>query len=122
MPESARTVSLGRVSTAEAIVNELVGEILDGTLPAGAALPEVELSERFGVSRQSLRTALAELAFRGLVSREPHHSVRVAMITRQDASDIYYMRMLLEGEAASWLASHPDHPDATECAMAGDRG
>jgi DNA-binding GntR family transcriptional regulator len=98
---------LGRVSTAEAVVNALVGEILDGTLEAGAQLPEVELSERFGVSRQSLRTALAELAFRGLVEREPHRSVRVAVITRKEAADIYYMRELLEGEAVSWLASHP---------------
>lgn len=107
-PRRGRTVTLGRVSTADAIVNELVGEILDGTLEAGAQLPEVELSERFGVSRQSLRTALAELAFRGLVEREPHRSVRVAVITRRDAADIYYMRELLEGEAVRWLAGHPD--------------
>jgi DNA-binding GntR family transcriptional regulator len=116
-----RTVSLGRVSTAEAIVNELVEEILDGRLPAGAVLPEVELSERFGVSRQSLRTALAELAFRGLVEREPHRSVRVAVITQQDAADIYYMRLLLEGEAVSWLAGHPDAWKSVEGALDGLR-
>ena len=98
-------------------MNELVAEILDGRLGAGAVLPEVELSERFGVSRQSLRTALAELAFRGLVDREPHRSVRIVVITRQDASDIYYMRELLEGEAVSWLTGHPDAWPEVETAL-----
>ncbi|MGZ8705619.1 MAG: GntR family transcriptional regulator [Aeromicrobium sp.] len=103
---SGRTVALKRVSTAEAIVNELVIDILDGSLAAGTVLSEVELADRFGVSRQSLRTALAELTFRGLVHREPHRSPHVAVITRQDVSDIYYMRALLEGEAVRWLAGH----------------
>ena len=90
---------VGRVSTAQAIINQLAAQILDGTLEAGAVLPEVELADRFGVSRQSLRAALAELAYRGLVRREPHRSVRVAVVTRQDAVDIYYVRDLIEGEA-----------------------
>lgn len=46
--------------------------ILDGTLQPGERLPsELELTERLGVSRVSLRQALHELERRGLVDRRP---------------------------------------------------
>src|SRR5689334_24016478 len=48
----------------------LAGEIALGTLRPGARLPaEQDLAAWFGVSRMTLRHALAELARRGLVTR-----------------------------------------------------
>lgn len=116
-PGHSRRPSLGRVSTAQAVVNALVTEILDGTLTAGTQLREVELADRFGVSRQSLRAALADIAFRGLVEREPHRSVRVASISRADAREIYALRQMIEGEAVGWLATHPETWPAVDAAV-----
>jgi len=112
-----RRGSVARVSTIAAIVRELVDDILVGTLPAGTPLPEVELANRFGVSRQSLRAALAELVFRGLVEREAHHSGCVATMSKRDAMDIYRMRQILEGEAVRWLARQPDAWPAMDDAL-----
>ena len=94
-----RRVRLAPVSTAEAIVNQLRREILDGSLPAGTRLFEVELANRFGVSRQSVRAALADLAVRGLGRREPNRGVRIPTLTREDVEDIYALREVIEGAA-----------------------
>lgn len=109
-----RRREIARVSTAQAIVNELTTEILDGSLEGGAELREVELSERFGVSRQSLRAALAQLAFMGLATREPHRSTRVPTISRADLDDIYYLREIIEGEAIRWVTVHDETWGAIE--------
>lgn len=108
---------VARISTSDAIVDRLVGEIMDGTLTAGTELPEVELAGQFGVSRQSLRTALAALVHRGLLEHEPHHSVRVATLTRSDAEDIYRVRQILEGEAIRWLTKRPASWTPVEAAL-----
>ncbi|MBM7061016.1 GntR family transcriptional regulator [Pseudomonas sp. UL073] len=51
------------------LVQKLKGEILAGTYPVGTQLPtETELSERFAVSRHTVRAALRQLRDDGLVS------------------------------------------------------
>lgn len=56
------------ISTAEAIVNQILEMIQNGTYGPGTQLPsERELQERFGVSRLSLREALARLSALGIV-------------------------------------------------------
>lgn len=53
----------------EGIARELRREITSGRLPRGARLPgEVALAERFGVSRTTVRSALAQLAEAGLIA------------------------------------------------------
>jgi DNA-binding GntR family transcriptional regulator len=98
---------LERVSTIDAIVRAIRKEILDGSLPAGTHLREVELCDRLGVSRQSLRAALAELRFRGLVTREPHRGVRIPQLTRTDVLEIYELRRIIEGEAIRRVTRDP---------------
>jgi len=53
----------------ERIARELAREIRSGHLPHGARLPgELALADRFGVSRTTVRAALAELAAGGLIA------------------------------------------------------
>lgn len=53
----------------ERIARELTREIRSGRLPRGARLPgEVALAERFGVSRTTVRAALAQLGAAGLIA------------------------------------------------------
>ncbi|GLU88232.1 FadR/GntR family transcriptional regulator [Agromyces sp. NBRC 114283] len=60
--------------------------ILDGTLQPGEKLPpELELTERLGVSRVSLRQALHELERRGLIDRKPGRGTVV--LSPADARD-----------------------------------
>ncbi|MFE6965058.1 FadR/GntR family transcriptional regulator [Agromyces sp. NPDC057679] len=60
--------------------------ILDGTLQPGEKLPpELELTQRLGVSRVSLRQALHELERRGLIDRKPGRGTVV--LSAADARD-----------------------------------
>ena len=104
---SAEPRLLGRVSTSEALVNALKGQILQGTLPAGTRLTELSLAETHGVSRQSIRLAIAELSRRGLLDVRPHKGVWVRDLGVREIEDLYWMRSLLESEAFAHIAVEP---------------
>ena len=110
--EEARSAVQGRPlerpSTAEALARELRRQILSGAVAPGTRLREVEIADAFGVSRQSLRAALAERVHEGLLRRAPHRGVWVPALTTDELRDIYDVRGVLEAEAASRLSREPD--------------
>src|ERR1700748_2654106 len=74
--------------------------IMSGRFAPGARLIERELCETLGVSRTSVREALRRLEAKNLVRTVPHKGPVVAVISRQEASELYALRGLLEGFAA----------------------
>ena len=74
--------------------------ILSLHLKPGEKLTERELCELTGVSRPLMREALRDLEAQGLISNVPHRGPAVAMLTRDDARDIYEVRSALEPMAA----------------------
>jgi GntR family transcriptional regulator, rspAB operon transcriptional repressor len=60
------------------IAAHLRSEVLSGKLKPGDPLREIEISERFDVSRGPVREALRKLTQQGLVVLEPNKGVRVA--------------------------------------------
>jgi DNA-binding GntR family transcriptional regulator len=60
------------------IASRLRAEILAGRLAEGTPLREIELSERFGVSRGPIREALQQLTYEGILTGIPNRGVRVA--------------------------------------------
>jgi DNA-binding GntR family transcriptional regulator len=111
-----------RVSTSEAIVNELTRQILDGVIRPGTFMREIELADAFGVSRQSLRAALADLVHVGLLRREPHRGVWVPELRLEDIEDLYTMRSVLEEAAARRLATGVPDWQSVEDALRKLRG
>ena len=79
-------------------------EILEGKYSQGEALGEAQLAERFGVSRTPIREALRELETESLVEIRPNRGAAVIGISREDIRDIYSIRSLLEGWAATKAA------------------
>lgn len=60
------------------VAKDLIDRISSGKYPPGALLPtEPQLSQMYGVSRQTVREALRRLADSGLVSRQPGVGTRV---------------------------------------------
>lgn len=84
---------------------QLHAEILDGSLPPGLWLGEVEQAARLGVSRTPLREALARLAADSLVVASPARGVVVAEISGADVDALFEMRTCLETEAARLAAA-----------------
>ncbi|MDR7039397.1 MULTISPECIES: GntR family transcriptional regulator [Methylobacterium] len=66
------------MSQAQRLKQTIEDEIVDGRLPLGARLDEVQLAERFGVSRTPIREALIQLAMTGLVETKPRKGTIVS--------------------------------------------
>lgn len=86
---------LGRPLWAE-VFDLLRSEIERQGLRPGERLLEVELAERFGVSRGPVRAALVELERVGLVKINPRRGAYVAALTARDADELYELRSALE--------------------------
>ena len=78
--------------------------IVSGEFDAGDRLPEVTLSERLGLSRTPLRSALVQLSQEGLIEPLPSGGYAVRRFTREDVIDAIELRGVLEGTAARLAA------------------
>jgi len=65
-------------SVADLAYERIRGYVLGGDVPPGARLGQVELAERFGISRTPVREALRRLAGEGLVDFHSNRGFRVA--------------------------------------------
>jgi DNA-binding GntR family transcriptional regulator len=79
--------------------------IIEGTYPAGARLPEEELSERIGVSRTPIRQALRQLEHEGHVELRPRRGAWVSSWTAEDIAEVYGVRAQLESYGARIAAN-----------------
>jgi DNA-binding GntR family transcriptional regulator len=69
-----------RGSGVKVVYDLLRNEILDLTLPPGSPVDEVQLAERFAMSRTPIREALVRLAGEGLIDTLPNRSTMVSNI------------------------------------------
>ncbi|UGS34349.1 GntR family transcriptional regulator [Capillimicrobium parvum] len=79
-------------------------EIVTGRLQPNERLVELDLSERLGVGRAAIRTALVRLESEGLVERERHRGAKVRLVDEHEAVEILEARAMLEGLAARHAA------------------
>jgi DNA-binding GntR family transcriptional regulator len=91
---------LNRVSTVDALTEDLRAQILNGELTPGTQLREVDLAAAYGVGRYSLRSAMQALVFDGLLRHEPNRGVFVPQLSAADVEDLFVLRTALETEAA----------------------
>jgi GntR family transcriptional regulator of vanillate catabolism len=99
--------------------------ILDGTLPAGARVPEASIAERLGVSRTPVRNALPALAAEGLLEPAGKRGYAVREFSREDSLRGTEVRCVLEGYAAREIATRGAGAELMqqlrECLAEGDR-
>ncbi len=87
------------------VVRRLEEEIVAGILPPGTRLDEVQLSERYGLSRTPLREALAQLAASGLVEIRPRAGAFVTKLSPRSMLECLAFTAEVEAIAAKWAAS-----------------
>jgi DNA-binding GntR family transcriptional regulator len=96
----------GMDSRGESLYASLRDLIASGDLYPGRRVTEVELSERFGVSRTPVRDALKRLESEGLLSSAPRRGLVVTQLSPQQVSELYAVREVLEAFAARLMAHH----------------
>ena len=82
------------------VVARLRELILAGELEPGARINEIELCERFGISRTPLREAIKILATEGLLDLLPNRGARVARLSEAEIEDMVEVVAGLEATAA----------------------
>ena len=82
------------------IVNELYHQLKDIVvlyrIRPGERINELELAERFQISRTPLREALNRLAAENLLSFVPNHGFFVRQLDLQEIFDLYEVRAAIE--------------------------
>ena len=84
---------------------ELRDAVLRGTFAMGARLKEVDLAQQIGVSRTPVREALRRLNAEGYVQFTDSQRAAVVSFSRNDVSEVFRLRAMLEGHASALAAT-----------------
>ncbi|WP_211754468.1 GntR family transcriptional regulator [Nocardioides gansuensis] len=103
--KSSAPTGIPRATFASMVGERIRSNIIEGVLPPGSQLHEVELAASFGVSRGPVREALQRLIQEGLLRSEPHRGVFVPVMSAADIDDIYLARQALETAAVQRITA-----------------
>lgn len=113
------SLSLEHSSTVDRVVDELRRALFDGELEPGTALREVALADAMGVSRSTIREALAVLVVEGLATRAPNRGVHVTALDPESVHDVLVARSVLEvAGVRRWAESTEEAKDSVRRALA----
>ena len=94
------------ITLTERLFDALQQAIVEGKIHQGSKISEPELARQYGVSRSSLREAIARLEARKLVERRPNFGSRVIRLSHEQLMEIFQVREALEGMSARLAAQH----------------
>lgn len=100
-----------RIGRSRETLNNIVADamreaILSGQFKPGDRLPEPQLAEMFGVSRNPIREALKVLSNEGLVEISPRKGARVPLMSPDELRETIELRAELEGISARNATRH----------------
>jgi DNA-binding GntR family transcriptional regulator len=98
--------ALQRDSMAERVKQVLLRRIMQGELPPGARLVELQIARDLNTSQGPVREALRELEAMDLITTEPYRGSRVREVTPKDIREAYVVRASLEELAGRLAAPH----------------
>jgi len=88
--------------------------VFSGAVAPGERLTEITMSERLGISRTPVRTALSRLEQEGILVMIPSGGYAVRAFTQADIIDAIELRGVLEGTAARFAAERGVDPARIE--------
>ena len=80
----------------EYIHDQILKDIIEGTLQPNMILHEKKLMEQYGVSRSPVREALIQLCSEGTLCNYPKRGYEVSSITEKEIQDIVHFRIAVE--------------------------
>jgi DNA-binding GntR family transcriptional regulator len=99
---------LKRHSLSDLVCGELERMIVDGRMPPGVALREMQIADSLGVSRGPVREAFRALEEKGLVTVVKNCGVYVRQLRPDEADDIFDVRRVLEAAIGARVAARID--------------
>ncbi len=99
-------MSMERLTLQQQIFRAIEEKILSGELKPGDNLTELKLCEELKVSRTPIREAIRQLEAEELVRVIPNKGAVIVGVSQKDITDIYSIRILIEGLAARWAADN----------------
>jgi DNA-binding GntR family transcriptional regulator len=106
------------VKTPDTAYERLFHAIEVGEIGPGERLLEIELAQRFGVSRTPIREAIRKLESEGIVRHVPRIGAVIRQLGQPEIVELYEMRIVLEATAAEMAAQHASSAElATLTAM-----
>lgn len=98
-------VQLKTVSTIDALCEMIESDIYSLRFAPGSRITENDLTTRYGVSRNTVREAIAYLLSNGLLIKVANKGVYVKEINIDDVREIFTLRGLLEAQAVRSIVS-----------------
>jgi DNA-binding GntR family transcriptional regulator len=95
-----------RQSMADRVKHELLSRIMDGRMPPGSRIIELQIAQEMQTSQGPVREAFRELEAMDLIVTEPYKGTRVRESTPREIEDAYDVRAVLEQLAAEMSAKH----------------
>ena len=92
--------------TSVRVSREIERSILSGQFKPRERLIEMDLIQRFGISRTVIREAFKRLEAKGLIRVAPYRGAVVADLTVDEIEEIYFVRIHLERIAARLVVEH----------------
>ena len=102
------------------IYEQLLSDIILGTLPPSAPLEEKRLAQRYGAGLAGLRAALGRLALEGMVVRRARVGTVVAPLDLREIEHAFEVRRLLEGRSGALAARSATEQDISDIQTAFD--
>jgi DNA-binding GntR family transcriptional regulator len=93
-------MSIDRKTVQQSATERIRRAILDGVFKPNERLKQADLAERLNISRIPTREALRVLEAEGLVTNLPHRGTTVSIMTSDEISEVYEIRIMLEIRAA----------------------
>lgn len=97
---TATATSIRDMSQGQDAYQRLIAQIRAGSLRPGDRLTETDLAVRLGISRTPVREAIRALEADGLVVHIPRVGASIRRLGYSEVTELYEMRMVLEGTAA----------------------
>lgn len=101
MSDTIKALSEHR-TLSDAVFHRLRDAVIDGRLAPGQWLRQEALAQEFGLSQMPIREALRRLVAEGLAERIPYRGVRIVEFTPEDITDMFTLRLVLEGLAVRY--------------------
>jgi DNA-binding GntR family transcriptional regulator len=85
--------------------------ILNGEMRAGELYNEMAIAKQLGISRTPIREALLELSNKGMVTFLPRRGVIVRSLSKEDVTELFELRQVLETHFITKIAATPSAYD-----------